>query len=178
MLSSALLKRMIARDDDTSLLSDYLQQGVFLKKEVMYMRLTFFKKVKDFVKGCIIDFNRALQESKSISEFNEKSEEIIYSQLERMFGTKTKQILIIGFSVVSLIIGGTKLVADDFRLLKNIEYAITTDTVIENELKKKDEKISSLREENARLRGAYEQLKEDHQYLQDLLQDLYKKQQK
>jgi hypothetical protein len=138
------------------------------------MRLTFFKKVKDFVKGCIIDFNRALQESKSISEFNEKSEEIIYSQLERVFGTKTKQILIIGFSVVSLIIGGTKLVADDFRLLKNIEYAITTDTVIEDELKKKDEKISSLREENARLRGAYEQLKEDHQYLQDL----YKKQQK
>jgi hypothetical protein len=42
MLSSALLKRMIARDDDTSLLSDYLQQGVFFEKRGDVYAFNFF----------------------------------------------------------------------------------------------------------------------------------------
>jgi hypothetical protein len=130
--------------------------------------MRFFHKVKKFITGCVEDFKQASKEAKSVSEFNEKREGIIPTQLEKVFGIKAKQTFLITFFAVPLIVGGTKLVVDDFRLIKNIEYAITADTVIEEDLKKKDEKISSLKEENARLRGAYEQLKEDQQFLQDL----------
>jgi len=133
------------------------------------------RKVVEVTLGSWRDLKRVVNDAKDNGDMVDKSKKIIPSNIQRVFGVKSKNTYLIVLWAIPLVFGGVKLVQDDFIIIRNVHYAITSDVVMEEEFNKKDANYQKLELENAQLRGVNEQLEKTNE---SLLKHSHEQQQK
>lgn len=119
---------------------------------------SLFRQMRLFVRNFIADVKQAYRTANRPAEFFEKVQDSFFQRVLQFFGRSGTQFTIVVSILVILCTVGYSFVQDDFRLLKNIQYAIKSEEVIE-------EKIANLERENERIKGKYEEIQRNYEEL-------------
>lgn len=132
----------------------------------------FYIKVKDVFIGSYRDIIQVLNESNTRKEFQKNSQKIIPENIQRVFGNRVKNTIIVLSFFIPLIVGGTAFIQNDFIMIKNIKFAISSDAVIENRIEEQEHIIRELEKEKAVLQAKNEQIEKQYNLLLDSLEKM------
>ena len=124
-----------------------------------------FSKIKSFSVNFFRDFSSNFDNAKTFEDLKDKNAESFYKNIKRSFGNNGLKAVLIVFFLIPAFTFGYSLIKDDFLLLRNLQYAFTSEEAIETVMEEKDAKINELEKEKALIEGKYEQLGDDYNEL-------------
>lgn len=124
-------------------------------------------KIKNMFVGYLRDVDNNLETSESVDDLGENNKKSFIQNVRRSFGNKGVKTVYMAYIIAILTAPFVKDIFNEFTLTKNIYYAITSDEVIEEVIKEKDEEIDILEKENVEITSKYEQLQKNYDALLD-----------
>ena len=128
----------------------------------------FFLIIKTFFANFFRDFSSNFNNAETFEDLKEKNAKSFYKNIKRSFGNNGLKAVLIAFFVIPAFTFGYALIKDDYALLRNLNYAISSEEVIETVMEEKNAKIEELEKEKAVIEAKYEQLEGNYDDLLEL----------